>query len=400
MFAAFFFMVVLTCSLIVRAEAADNRSTQTITASNITLYVNSKTTLKVSSRTSRTYVSRNTGVATVSSAGVVTGKKVGTTYITIKAKGTTKYKEASKTIKVTVKATPNYVTLYNYTGSKVLKTVKVGASKAVVLPSIPNPYGYTFVGWAKSPQPFVTDSKPINTWSSGATITGINGNLKLYAVLSKRAEETDIPVSSLPKLKTSKYSHLIFVGDSRTEHMRLLFSRLDYDTSNLSFITRPGGGLDWLRASGYYRLLDSIQEHSGADKPIAVVFNFGVNDMPKLSTYVGYMKQIAPTLQRMNCQLFYMSVNPYNCAQIQYINSMETYSNRHDSDGVTFNRILKAQLAGDYQFIDTCTYLCRTGYGMDLFTGGTNVNRDDGLHYTEKTYKRIFKYCLSYVNGH
>ncbi len=382
-----------------KVQAADTRSSQTITASNVSVYVNNQASIKVSSKTSRTYTSRNTSVATVSSSGVVTGKKAGTTYITIKAKGTTKYKEASKTIRVTVKAEPHYVTFYNYCGTKVLKTMKVGTSNAVVLPSIANPYGYAFVGWAKSPQSFVSDSNPVNSWSSGTTITGITGNLKLYAVLSKTSEEKNIAASSLTKVNTSKYSRVIFVGDSRTEHMRMLISSLDgYDSSRVSFVARSGGGLDWLKSNGYYSLIKLLQQNTSDSKPVAVIFNLGVNDMAKLSSYVSYMKQISSTLEGMNCKLFYMSVNPYNCAQIEYINSLERYTNRLDSEVITFNRVLKAQLSGSYQFIDTFTYLTRTGMTMNSYSLTTNY--DDGLHYGAKTYKRIFKYCMTYVNSH
>ncbi|MBR3316829.1 MAG: RICIN domain-containing protein [Atopobiaceae bacterium] len=81
------------------------QAAQTITAANKVVQV--KKTVSLAAKTSGngklTYKSSNTAVATVSATGVVTGKKVGTAKITITAAATGQYKQATKTITVTVK---------------------------------------------------------------------------------------------------------------------------------------------------------------------------------------------------------------------------------------------------------------------------------------------------------
>ena len=59
-----------------------------------------------------------------------------------------------------------------------------------------------------------------------------------------------------------------------------------------------------------------------------------------------------------------------------------------------FNSGLAGELGSQYHYIDVYSYLMRTGYGTVSNTGdGT----DDGVHYTPKTYKRIFTFCLNNI---
>ncbi|MFR5150771.1 MAG: hypothetical protein ACLTER_15645 [Ruminococcus sp.] len=46
------------------------------------------------------------------------------------------------------------------------------------------------------------------------------------------------------------------------------------------------------------------------------------------------------------------------------------------------------------------SYLMENGYGTNISGTGVDLPDDDGLHYTTKTYKRIFKYCLDYLILH
>lgn len=68
--------------------------------------------------------------------------------------------------------------------------------------------------------------------------------------------------------------------------------------------------------------------------------------------------------------------------------------NRRCEDVRTFNSGLAGELGSQYHYIDVYSYLMRTGYGTVSNTGdGT----DDGVHYTPKTYKRIFTFCLNNI---
>ena len=89
-----------------------------------------------------------------------------------------------------------------------------------------------------------------------------------------------------------------------------------------------------------------------------------------------------------NCSLYYMSVNPINGGE------KGSTKNRKCEDVRTFNSGLTGELGSQYHYIDVYSYLMRTGYGTVSNTGdGT----DDGVHYTPKTYKRIFTFCLNNI---
>ena len=56
--------------------------------------------------------------------------------------------------------------------------------------------------------------------------------------------------------------------------------------------------------------------------------------------------------------------------------------------------VLPVSLEVSTTILDVYSYLMRTGYGTVSNTGdGT----DDGVHYTPKTYKRIFTFCLNNI---
>ena len=127
---------------------------------------------------------------------------------------------------------------------------------------------------------------------------------------------------------------------------------------------QEGQGLSWLKETGMNSILSKAQAYYSVQRPTAVIFNLGVNDPGQMYNYVTYLKQIAGELQKKNCKLFFMSVNPVNSKVIQVRG---------------FNKL-------------------RTEVVVRKFN--TDVTVDDGLHYTTKTYKRIFKYCLDYLSEH
>lgn len=100
------------------------------------------------------------------------------------------------------------------------------------------------------------------------------------------------------------------------------------------------------------------------------------------------MKKLGTKLSMKNCSLYYMSVNPINGGE------KGSTQNRRCEDIRTFNSGLAGELGSQYHYIDVYSYLMRTGYGTVSNTGdGT----DDGVHYTPKTYKRIFTFCLNNI---
>ena len=91
-----------------------------------------------------------------------------------------------------------------------------------------------------------------------------------------------------------------------------------------------------------------------------------------------------------------MSVNPVNSKTIEYLGRNAI---RKEEVIRKFNSVLKSGLGSTYGYIDTYSYLLENGYGTNLGGGGQDVATDDGLHYTTKTYKRIFKFCLDLLPG-
>ena len=139
--------------------------------------------------------------------------------------------------------------------------------------------------------------------------------------------------------------------------------------------------------------MKEISEAEGS-RPIAVIFNLGVNDMANASNYVSYMTNIAPTLKKKNCKLFYMSVNPINSTMI----TKAGRGARTEAQVREFNSKIHSGLSVYYKFIDTYSVLMKKGYGTNASYVGVDRDSDDGLHYTTKTYKRIYYYCVTYLN--
>ena len=130
-----------------------------------------------------------------------------------------------------------------------------------------------------------------------------------------------------------------------------------------------------------------------AKKDTAIIFNLGVNQLYAPEKFVSYMTVLGHFLKSKKCTLFYMSVNPFNDCNGQKF----YYPKKYESLMIRFNKIIKNELCekGLYQYLDCYRYLLRNGYGT-AFTasGGGDTDLDDGLHYTRKTYKRIYQFCL------
>ena len=128
-------------------------------------------------------------------------------------------------------------------------------------------------------------------------------------------------------------------------------------------------------------------------KPIAVVLNWGVNNLTMVGKYIPYYKKIAKKLKKMGCVLFIMSVNPCDTARARacgYHTIPASLSAVPD-----FNRRLKNGTRRQYIWIDTYSYLKRTGY----VTGG-GVPGGDGLHYQKSTSLKIYNYMIKAIDSY
>lgn len=286
------------------------------------------------------------------------------------------------------------VTLH-YSSGAVYKVLAIGEGNKLSLPGMTTSPPYTMMGWSTTPNQTVSPQYEVGE------VIQVNQSMHLYAVTFNRNNEEDITADSLAQADLRRYKQVIFVGDSRTHRMEnTLNAQFGTQlTQGVTFISQEGGGLEWLQESGYTQIMQAVGEGSTSilDKSTAIIFNLGVNDLASVSSYISYMKQLGSELKAKGCKLYYMSVNPVNNKLIQASGK----PSRPESSVRSFNASIKSQLcsSGLYTYIDTYSYLMKTGYGTDASTTGIDIGIDDGLHYTSKTYKRIYQYCMKTLNS-
>lgn len=276
------------------------------------------------------------------------------------------------------------LTFYRSTGD-IYKVLKLKKGTAVRLPGMKNKSGKTMLGWdersGKTADPQYQVDQAITAGRS----------MKLYPVFFSRSEEPDLTEAALSRLTAAAvgpsgaFDRVIFVGDSRTSGIRrLMLQKYANVIKNVKFVCLSKTMLDWLKSEGSPVVRQLVRGRT------AVIFNHGVNDLEDADQYVTYMKKLGAKLKKKGCTLFYMSVNPLN-------NLSTPTQRRPERDVRRFNGTIKDRLCenGDYIYIDCYSYLMKNGYGTaDTHSEGSDTDPDDGLHYTEKTYKRIYAYCM------
>lgn len=322
----------------------------------------------------------NLGWSTTKNGKASTAKKAGTK---IKISGNIKY--------YSVQMQSVQVKLYRTNGT-VWKTVTLGKDGYFKLPSvISKSTAYTFMGWSKTRR---AGSSTAPDYEAGELLQ-INKSTSLYATVFNRGLEKNITADEMARPAIGMmYSKVIFVGDSRTVGIReTLRNQMKSVTNGVSFVASAGQGLSWFQDTGYAQLIKEVNKTEGS-KPIAVIFNLGVNDLENASSYVSYMTNIATTLKSKNCKLFYMSVNPINSAMI----TKAVKKPRTEAQVREFNSKIRSGLSLNYKYIDMYSVLMKKGYSTNASYNGTDADSDDGLHYTTKTFKRIYYYCITYLN--
>ncbi|MBP9999939.1 MAG: InlB B-repeat-containing protein [Clostridiales bacterium] len=257
--------------------------------------------------------------------------------------------------------------------------------------------GYTMLGWGTTSGLSTRTGNKV--YDVGQAIV-LNKSMKLFAIMMDKRLEKNISANTMPRLDTTKYTKVIFVGDSRTvlmqNHLNVCLQNGEFSSAVLkgyTTVAKRGSGLTWLKNTGYQDLLKAIGNGGTASKPIAIVFNHGINDITSISSYITYMKQIAPALQKKNCVLYYMSLNPVNNVVLNKrgldVKEQHVYA---------FNNKIKSQLCGTgsaYRYIDTYTELYKNGFAHY----NEYQTKDDGLHFSYKTYKRIYAYTIKQLNA-
>lgn len=266
---------------------------------------------------------------------------------------------------------------------------KASADGTVVLPPDKNGKGYTFLGWS------TRENQTGNPQYQAYERIKLTKTIRLYPVRYYWNTEPDLDVSNLADQLTN-YSGVIFVGDSRTMMMKKTLER-QYGSSvhkKVWFVDKSGEGLEWMRQYGGKLLMNELKgKTSKKSKPVAVIFNMGVNDLihrngksidyrSVVSQYTSYMNSLSKKLKKYNCKLFYMSVNPVNTAM---------KPTRKESEVRAFNNTLRRGLNSSFTWINSYSYFIKNGYSTHCEFRG---NTDDGLHYSMITYKRIYAYVI------
>lgn len=279
---------------------------------------------------------------------------------------------------------------------RIWKRIYAYQGQTIQLPVMKNPEGKTFLGWSTRRN---TQTRP--QYGARESFT-VKGKLHLYPVLYDISRESNLTASQIPKL-SSKYGQLIFVGDSRTRMIQetLTAEGMTSRRKNVYFVCKGKMGVEWMKTTGEALLMDQVEKNTSG-KPTAIVVNMGVNDLRRsstynldllINTYLDYWNGLAEKLAEKNCVLFYMSVNPFN----SYMNVK--YNIRLENDLCTFNDALKNRLSSDYTFLDCYHSLMNYGFSYNYQSNGVNTGKDDGLHYSTQSSKRIYRYCLLKVNN-
>lgn len=263
----------------------------------------------------------------------------------------------------------HYVTLRRVDGRVWKKIIVNGKNR---FPAVAVGKGNMFLGWARSqgksrnPAYFANDVIP----AKNAT----------YYMVVFRKNQNKAPASVVT---SSKYKKVWFVGDSRTYGMNLEMK--SSMPENVSVVCKCGGGLDWFKKTGYPMLLKQVQKEPVQSRK-AVIINLGVNDLDDYSGYPSYMKKVSRTLKKYGCDMYYMSVNPINSAVIQNHQGRHRTEAQITAINKKFRRVLCSGQNRSYKYIDTYNYLRKNGWTC-------NAN-NDGVHYSEQTYRRIYDFAI------
>lgn len=266
---------------------------------------------------------------------------------------------------------------------------KVNSGSSIILPADVNGNGYTFLGWS------TIKKQNCNPMYQAYQKLVVTGNIHLYPVKYQWKQEPDIYVGALAD-SVDKYDRIIFVGDSRTAMLQSTLTKQGGSKilDKVGFVCKSGEGLEWMKRYGEKLLFEEIMKEE--EGTTAVIFNLGVNDLIHkngnsisydsiASDYASYMNELSRRLMNRNCELFYMSVNPCNTAM---------KPTRKESEIRGFNNKLKQRLNDNFAWINSYSYLMRCGYTTKCEFRG---NTDDGLHYSKRTYKRIYAYVIKKI---
>lgn len=178
---------------------------------------------------------------------------------------------------------------------------------------------------------------------------------------------TSVAYEDIVSIIPDKYEEevgYIFIGDSRFVGMENTCKFADNE--RYFSVAKISQGYKWLKGTALPEV-DNIVNSNNTITSWHLIIGLGVNDLYNINKYLKLYEDLS-----QNYDLILVSVNP-----IEYHDSIT------NKDIESFNNKLKTL---DCTFIDTYSFLKTQGYSTV-----------DGIHYTDKTYKSIFRRLRSCV---
>ena len=167
----------------------------------------------------------------------------------------------------------------------------------------------------------------------------------------------------------------VYVGDSRTKGLKAALEKYGRITGKETFICEIGEGYDFLMAN-----MANIR--SVCDSSTVLIIGLGINDMKyRYNEYIAAINNMAAT---MDCQIYFMLVNPVNEAE----EAADGKFHITNADIDTFNARMLSGLGPSVHIIDTNSYL------KNVIVNYTTM---DGLHYTDETYIIVYDYMQNFI---
>ena len=161
----------------------------------------------------------------------------------------------------------------------------------------------------------------------------------------------------------------IFVGDSRTEGMRMAIA-----PKNSMYIAKVSMGYSWLRSTAGVEL----QQYLQVNPDVTVILAFGVNDLDNIGNYINYYKMLIAKFPKT--KFYVMSVNPINEARAA------AYGYKlKNSQIVAFNKRMRLEM-GKEMFLNVYKYLNKKGF-----------ETSDGVHYPLSEYRDIYNFVIQKI---
>jgi hypothetical protein len=164
----------------------------------------------------------------------------------------------------------------------------------------------------------------------------------------------------------------VFIGDSRTTGMD---KAVDLSNKKDTFVVAKSGmGYNWFMKEGSLKLYD-IKEDNDYDNWI-YIFNLGVNDLNNINNYKNLIREL-----QNEATVYFVAVNPTD----------DSVGGIQCADIEKFNREMYSIMPDNY--INSYDYLAKiNGYEFD--------KRQDGMHYNESTYEKLYDFIMTGVDVH